>query len=63
VREELRSQAGRQFDPRIAALLIADKHWLRLTEAIRSNHDSGEFESVSDDTVLRHSGTAQSFVS
>jgi putative nucleotidyltransferase with HDIG domain len=63
VREELRSQAGRQFDPRIAALLIADKHWLRLAEAIRSNHDSGEFESLSGDTVPRHSGTAQSFAS
>ena len=63
VREELRSQAGRQFDPRIAALLIADKHWLRLAEAIRSNHDSGEFESLSGVTVPRHSGTAQSFVS
>jgi HD-GYP domain-containing protein (c-di-GMP phosphodiesterase class II) len=63
VREELRSQAGRQFDPRIAALLIADKHWLRLAEAIRSNHDSAEFESLSGDTVPRHSGTAQSFVS
>jgi putative nucleotidyltransferase with HDIG domain len=63
VREELRSQAGRQFDPRIAALLIADKHWLRLAEAIRSNHDSGEFGSLSGHTVPRHSGTAHSIAS
>jgi len=63
VREELRSQAGRQFDPRIAALVIADKHWLRLAEAIRSNHDSAEFESLSGDAVAVHSGTAQSFAS
>jgi hypothetical protein len=59
----LRSEAGRQFDPRIAALVIADKHWLRLAEAIRSNHDSAEFESLSGDAVAVHSGTAQSFAS
>ena len=63
VREELRSQAGRQFDPRIAALLIADKHWRRLAEAIRSNHDSAEFESLSGGVVPRHSGTAHSIAS
>jgi hypothetical protein len=43
--------------------LIADKHWLRLAEAIRSNHDSGEFESLSGDAVPRHSGTAHSIAS
>jgi putative nucleotidyltransferase with HDIG domain len=60
VREELRTQAGRQFDPRIAAELIADKYWLLLADAIRSNNDSGQFESISGDSIPRHSGTAHS---
>jgi putative nucleotidyltransferase with HDIG domain len=41
VREELRSQAGRQFDPKIAAELITDRYWLQLADAIRSNQGSG----------------------
>jgi putative nucleotidyltransferase with HDIG domain len=63
VREELRSQAGRQFDPKIAAELIADKYWLQLADAIRLNHDSGEFESLSSDAIPRHSRTPQSISS
>jgi hypothetical protein len=58
VREELRLQAGRQFDPRIAGELITDKYWLQLADAIRSNHDSGEFELLSRDAVMRHSSAA-----
>ena len=59
VRDELRSQAGRQFDPRIAAELTGDKCWSQLADAIRSNHDSGEFESFVE-KPSRHSATAQS---
>jgi putative nucleotidyltransferase with HDIG domain len=58
VREELRLQAGRQFDPEIAAELIADKHWQRLADAIRSNHDSGRYEPFSTAAIPRRSGTA-----
>jgi putative nucleotidyltransferase with HDIG domain len=58
VREELRSQAGRQFDPRIAAELIADKYWDRLSEAIRFNHNSGQYESPSSDAAMRRTRTA-----
>jgi HD superfamily phosphohydrolase YqeK len=57
VRDELRAQAGRQFDPRIAAELIADKYWSSLAEAIRSNRDSGEFESIAGDAIPHHSST------
>ena len=57
VREELRSQAGRQFDPRIASALITDRYWTQLADAIRSNHDSGEYESVGGVSVPRHSAT------
>lgn len=63
VREELRSQAGRQFDPTIAAELIVDKYWLQLAEAIRSNHDSGEYESPPIGSVPRDMSTAQSISS
>jgi putative nucleotidyltransferase with HDIG domain len=58
VRDELRAQAGRQFDPKIAAELITDKYWRPLAEAIRWNHDSGQFESVSSDAIPRHSATS-----
>lgn len=60
VRTELQAQSGRQFDPKIAAELIGDKYWSRLANAIRANHDSGEFEAQSGDSVPRHSGTAHS---
>jgi putative nucleotidyltransferase with HDIG domain len=60
VRAELQAQSGRQFDPRIAAELISEKYWLQLADAIRANHDSGEFESLSSDSVPRHSGTIES---
>jgi putative nucleotidyltransferase with HDIG domain len=58
VRDELRSQAGRQFDPTIAAELIADRHWQQLADAIRSNHDSGRYELFSTVDVPRRTGTA-----
>jgi HD-GYP domain-containing protein (c-di-GMP phosphodiesterase class II) len=58
VREELRAQAGLQFDPRITAELVADKYWLQLAEAIRSNHDSAQFESLAIDAIPRHTGSA-----
>jgi len=58
VREELRAQAGRQFDPTIASELITDRYWTQLADAIRSNHDSGEYESVDGVSVPRHSATA-----
>ena len=40
VREELRSQSGRQFDPRITNEIIADKYWLQLSELIAANQAS-----------------------
>ena len=55
VKEELRIQAGRQFDPKITAELITDKYWLQLAGAIRSNHDSGEYELLSAGMTMRHS--------
>src|SRR6185437_14520245 len=55
VREELRAQAGRQFDPKIATELTGDRYWLQLSDSIRTNHDSGEFESISGGAVSRHS--------
>jgi putative nucleotidyltransferase with HDIG domain len=58
VREELQSQAGRQFDPKITAELIADKYWFRLADAIRANHDSGQFEALSGEVISRHAGAA-----
>ncbi len=58
VREELLSQAGRQFDPRITADLITDRYWSQLADAIRSNHDSGEFELVSVGAVSGRSPSA-----
>jgi putative nucleotidyltransferase with HDIG domain len=57
VREELRSQGGRQFDPTITAVLITDKYWLPLASAIRANHDSGQYESFAAGDVRRHSAT------
>jgi putative nucleotidyltransferase with HDIG domain len=60
VREELRSQAGHQFDPQIAAELIADKYWNQLVEAIRSNRESGERYAISDRAIPRHSRVAHS---
>jgi putative nucleotidyltransferase with HDIG domain len=63
VREELRSKAGRQFDPRIAAELISDRHWLPLSAAIRANHDSDQFESMSGEEVPRHSATTHTLAS
>jgi hypothetical protein len=59
VREELRQQAGRQFDPVITAELITDKYWLRLADAIRTNHDSGQYETFPTVAVPRHSAAAQ----
>ena len=63
VRDELRSQAGRQFDPKIATELTTDRYWQLLADAIRSNHDSGEFELVPREPVLGRSDTAQSLAS
>jgi putative two-component system response regulator len=60
VRVELRAQAGRQFDPRITAELITDKYWLLLADSIRTNHDSGQYESFSADDIRRHSATSHS---
>ena len=60
VRDELKLQAGRQFDPRIAAELVGDRYWNRLAEAIRANHDSGQFEALLERDIPRHSGTTQS---
>jgi putative nucleotidyltransferase with HDIG domain len=57
VREELRSHSGRQFDPRITALLITERYWTKLAEAIRSNHDSDRFEVSMVDPILRRSET------
>jgi hypothetical protein len=60
VRDELQAKAGRQFDPRIAADIVAERYWGQLAEAIRSNHDSGEFALVPSEAVPRHSGKAES---
>ena len=59
VREELISQAGRQFDPRITAELIADKYWLQLEEAIRSHHDSGQLTLLSSESSPRRARKAR----
>lgn len=59
VREELKMQAGRQFDPAIAAELLAERHWSQLEEAIRSNHDSGQFEVLTERKIPRDSGAIQ----
>jgi putative nucleotidyltransferase with HDIG domain len=58
VREEVRAQAGRQFDPRIAMELTRDKYWSLLAGAIRSNRDSGAFEPNIGDAIPRHSSDA-----
>ena len=47
VRSELSAQAGRQFDPKIAAELITDRYWQQLAEAITSNRDSAQFVAFS----------------
>jgi putative nucleotidyltransferase with HDIG domain len=59
VREELRSKAGRQFDPTIAAELIADKYWAQLADAIRTNHGTApRYESFSPSSKPRRAGAA-----
>ena len=40
VREEIRAQAGRQFDPRIAQELASDRHWTLMESAIFANSGS-----------------------
>ena len=61
VRQELKTQAGRQFDPRITAELISDKYWLQLAEAIRLNHASVHSDSsLLADPVTRQPRVSQS---
>ena len=59
VREELRLKAGRQFDPTIAVELIADKYWLQLADAIRSNQGSISSESQLSPSLQRYSPRAE----
>jgi HD-GYP domain-containing protein (c-di-GMP phosphodiesterase class II) len=60
VREELRSQAGRQFDPQLAAELIADKYWSQLASAINARHDGERYDPVAARAVPRQSRIAHS---
>jgi putative nucleotidyltransferase with HDIG domain len=64
VREELRSQSGRQFDPRIAAELVSDRYWAQLAAAIRSNHDAVSSKSQSPNLeISRRAAPARQTVS
>ena len=60
VREEFRSQAGRQFDPKIAAELISDKYWNQLAAAIRARHEGEPLASVTGRVVPLQSRVAHS---
>lgn len=59
VREELRLQAGRQFDPTIAAELITDRYWIQLADAIRSNQRAGAAESFVPTSLPRRAPRAE----
>lgn len=61
VRDELRSQAGRQFDPKIAAELTSDRYWHQLADAIRFNHELGSREGARPAGVRRVQGAARRF--
>jgi putative nucleotidyltransferase with HDIG domain len=63
VRNELRAQSGRQFDPRIANELVSDRYWLQLAAAIRSNHASLQVGGSPDDATPLHSAAAQRIAS
>jgi HD superfamily phosphohydrolase YqeK len=55
VRDEIRRQAGRQFDPRIAAILVADARWTEMASAIRSNRFTHVPVTAEQAQVPRHS--------
>jgi putative nucleotidyltransferase with HDIG domain len=63
VRNELKSQAGRQFDPQIAAELVSDRYWMQLVAAIHSNHKSAQFAPSLDDSIPRHAASAHRIAS
>jgi putative nucleotidyltransferase with HDIG domain len=60
VREELRSQAGRQFDPQIAAELTADKYWNQLASVIHAKHDGMSFDAMAGRVAPRKPRVAHS---
>ena len=55
VRAEIRRQAGKQFDPRIAELLTADARWAELAVAIRKNRHTHIPQTSDHAAVPRHS--------
>ena len=58
VRAEIVAQAGRQFDPRIAVELVAERHWSIMAEAIRARRTTTRrMTPRSMDAIPRHSGT------
>jgi len=60
VREELRSQAGRQFDPQIVAELTADKYWTQLASAINAKHAAKSLDAMTDRLAPRQPRVAHS---
>jgi HD-GYP domain-containing protein (c-di-GMP phosphodiesterase class II) len=55
VRTEIQAQAGRQFDPEVAAALISEKHWPLMAEAIRRGGATRRPTPLSVEAVPRHS--------
>lgn len=57
VRNELQKHAGRQFDPRIASLLVSDARWPEMSRALLENREAAEPAErlVKDRPALRHS--------
>ena len=57
VRTEIQAQAGRQFDPDVAAALISEKHWSRMAEAIQRGGATRRPTPISIGAVPRHSAS------
>ena len=55
VRTEIQAQAGRQFDPDVAAALISEQHWQLMAEAIRRGGATRRPTPLSVEVVPRHS--------
>lgn len=60
VREELSHQAGRQFDPSLAHALVADKYWMEIANAIRSERTQAPRFPLETAPVPRHSAAVTS---
>ena len=62
VRAEIQAQAGRQFDPELAAALISEKHWPLMAEAIRRGGATRRPTPMSIEAVPRHSSARRPVV-